>query len=92
MTLKGRTARPKRELLLFHRPLAVFPDLTHSAKEERFKAIGRTDDGRSVLIVFTLREKADVTFIRPISARYMHDKEVEHYDKESANAEKRQGS
>jgi len=40
---------------LFRRPLVVFPDPAHSAGETRFKAIGRTDEGRSVLIVFTLR-------------------------------------
>jgi len=76
---------------LFHGSLAVFPDPAHSAKEERFRAIGRTDGGRSVLIVFTLRDKGDDTFIRPISARYMHRKEVEHYEEEVAKAEKRQG-
>jgi hypothetical protein len=27
---------------LFHKPVAVFPDLRHSQAEERFKAIGRT--------------------------------------------------
>jgi uncharacterized DUF497 family protein len=74
---------------LFHRPLAVFPDPEHSEAEERFKAIGRTDDGRGVLIVFTLRRQEDETFIRPVSARYMHRKEVEYYEKEIAKAEKR---
>jgi uncharacterized DUF497 family protein len=77
---------------LFHEPLAVFPDPVHSGTEERFKAIGRTDDGRGVLIVFPLRKQSDETFIRPVSARYMHRKEVEHYEKETAKAEKRQGS
>ena len=74
---------------LFHRPLAVFPDPEHSEAEERFKAIGRTDDGRGVLIVFTLRRQEDETFIRPVSARYMHRKEVEYYENEIAKAEKR---
>ena len=73
---------------LFHGPLAVFPDFLHSAAEERFKAIGRTDDGRGVLIVFTLRRRGEDTFIRPISARYMHRKEFEHYE-EAARAEER---
>jgi uncharacterized DUF497 family protein len=74
---------------LFQRPLAVFPDPEHSGTEERFKAIGRTDDGSGVLIVFTLRGEEEDTFIRPISARYMHRKEVEHYEKEIAKADKR---
>jgi uncharacterized DUF497 family protein len=42
---------------LFRSPVAVFPDPEHSAREERFKAIGHTEDGRSVLIVFTLRTR-----------------------------------
>ena len=77
---------------LFNGPLMVFRDPEHSGVEERFKAIGRTDDGRSVLIVFTLRKKGGDTLVRPLSARYMHRKEVEHYEKEvekAANAEKR---
>ena len=74
---------------LFRRPLAVFPDPAHSSRETRFKAVGRTDDGRNVLIVFTLRARARGTLIRPISARYMHAKEIRHYEKEAAKAEKR---
>lgn len=54
---------------LFHEPLAVFPNPVHSGTEERFKAIGRTDDGRGVLIVFTLRKQSDETFIRPTGRR-----------------------
>ena len=38
---------------LFRSPIAVFPDPEHSACGERFKSIGRTGDGRGVLIVFT---------------------------------------
>ncbi len=77
---------------LFHGPLAVVPDPVHSDAEERFKAIGHTDDGRSVLIVFTLRGQEGNTFIRPVSARYMHRKEVEHYEEAIAKANQRQGS
>ncbi len=74
---------------LFRRPIAVVPDPAHSRAETRFKAIGRTGHGRSVLIVFTLRSRAGEIFIRPISARYMHAKEVRHYEEEIAKAEKR---
>jgi uncharacterized DUF497 family protein len=75
---------------LLRGPLAVVPDPAHSAAEERFKAIGRTDDGRGVLMVFTLRRRADETYIRPVGARYMHRKEVEYYEKAIAEAEERQ--
>ena len=71
---------------------AVFPDPEHSACGERFKSIGRTGDGRGVLIVFTLRVQHGETLIRPISARYMRRKETEHYEKEVAKtAERRRG-
>jgi hypothetical protein len=46
-------------------------------------AIGRTDDGRGVFIIFTLRGKGHDLLIRPISARYMHKKEIEAYEEEN---------
>jgi uncharacterized protein len=64
----------------FQRPIAVIPDPAHSAVEERFKAIGVTDEQRHVLIVFALRLHDGETFIRPISARYMHRREVRYYE------------
>jgi uncharacterized DUF497 family protein len=33
---------------LFTRPLAILPDAAHSQREERFRAIGRTEKGRAV--------------------------------------------
>lgn len=68
---------------LFTRPLAILPDPSHSQRERRLRAIGRTDKGRGVFIVFTLRRKGDALLIRPISARYMHKKEIEAYEKEN---------
>jgi uncharacterized DUF497 family protein len=68
---------------LFTRPLAILPDAAHSQRERRFRAIGRTDKGRGVFIVFTLRHKGDESLVRPISARYMHNKEIDAYEKEN---------
>jgi uncharacterized protein len=68
----------------FRRPIAVIPDPRHSTAEERFKAIGVTDEGRHVLIVFALRSRGGETFIRPISARYMHRREVRYYEETAA--------
>ena len=59
---------------------AVYPNLNHSLGEERFRAIGKTDAGRYVYVSFTLRDRADGTLIRPISARYMHQKEIDRYE------------
>ena len=74
---------------IFDGPVAVHPDPEHSDVEERLKAIGRTGHGRAVLVVFTVRELDGERFIRPISARYMHQREVEHYEKETAKTPKR---
>lgn len=68
---------------LFARPLAIFPDTAHSHAERRFRAVGRTEKGRGVFIVFTLRRKGDEKLIRPVSARYMHLKEINAYEKEN---------
>jgi uncharacterized protein len=70
---------------LFARPLAILPDSAHSQSERRFRAIGRAEKGRGVFIVFTLRRKNDQVLLRPISARYMHKKEIEAYEKENPN-------
>ena len=70
---------------LFVRPGRMFSDAGHSATEERFRIIGRTDNGRYVFLVFTVREKDGRKFVRPISARYMHRKEIEHYEEGTSN-------
>ncbi|KIZ42978.1 MULTISPECIES: BrnT family toxin [Rhodopseudomonas] len=72
---------------LFTRQVRVAPDPVHSTHEERFKAIGTTEAGRYVFVVFTLRRRGSDTLIRPVSARYMHRKEVAHYEKETAKPE-----
>jgi uncharacterized DUF497 family protein len=61
-------------------PVAVRPDPGHSQVETRFLGVGRTPAGRYVFIAFTFRERDGARYLRPISARYMHRKEVEHYD------------
>ena len=53
----------------FDKTMAVFPDPAYSQVEERFTAIGKTSEGRSVFVAFTLRHHDGETFIRPISAR-----------------------
>lgn len=48
--------------------------------EPRYRAIGTNQEGRMVYVVFTFREKDGEMMIRPISARYMHEKEVQRYE------------
>jgi hypothetical protein len=68
---------------LFSRPLLIIPDASHSHAEKRLWAIGKTASGRSVFLVFTIRERARKRFIRPVSARYMHKKEARSYEEEN---------
>jgi uncharacterized DUF497 family protein len=66
---------------LFSGSIAIRPDLAHSRNETRFLGVGRTELGRHVFIAFTIRRIVGANYIRPISARYMHRKEVEQYEK-----------
>jgi uncharacterized protein len=69
---------------LFHHELSVFPDVRHSRNETRFFAVGRTASGRHVFVAFTLRARVGHRYIRPTSARFMHSREVRHYEAEIA--------
>ncbi len=55
---------------MFRRPIAVFPDPLHSRQEERFKAIGKGDDGRSIFVAFTLRAQGPDAY--PSDQREIH--------------------
>lgn len=74
-----------QEKELFEQPITVFADATHSDSEERLKGIGKTKRGRYVFLIFTLRDRDTKKYIRPISARYMHKKEIESYEKETSS-------
>jgi len=55
------------------------PDTAHSMVEQRYLATGRTAAGRALLVVFAIRERDGGSYVRPISARYMHAKEAARY-------------
>ncbi len=56
----------------------IAPDVKHSVKEQRFIAIGKTNNGRPIFVAFAYRKNS----VRPISARYMHNKEIRKYEEE----------
>ena len=58
------------EEVFFNRPLIVGNDEPHS-DEDRFYALGQSDSGRPIFVVFTIRGR----LIRVISARDMSRKE-----------------
>ena len=50
--------------------------------ELRMRAIGRIEAGRYVFLVFMFRTISSQTRLRPISARYMHQKEIDHHEQQ----------
>jgi uncharacterized DUF497 family protein len=77
---KHGVSREEIEQVLMGRP-AVLAD--PHPNEPRMRAIGRTADGRFVFLVFMSRKFDRKTMIRPISARYMHQKEIDHYESQT---------
>jgi len=63
----------------------IAPDPSHSAAEDRLIAVGRTTTGRPLFVTFTLRTKNDRRLVRPVTARYMHSKEIRAYEKEESS-------
>ena len=80
------------EYVLAQAEALILPDAKGIRGESRFLAIGRTRLRRYAFVVFTRRERASGTWLRPISARYMHEREIRKYEQEIALAKERQGS
>jgi hypothetical protein len=72
---KHRVTPSESEQIFFNRPLAVANDERHSEKENRLYALGLTDAGRMLFVVFTVR----LGKIRVISARDCNRKERKVY-------------
>ena len=70
---KHGVSMAEAEQVFFNAPLLLLEDSAHSQQEPRLHALGKTDDGRTLHITFTLRQSG--TWIRVISARDMHRKE-----------------
>jgi uncharacterized protein len=78
------------EHVLAHAATLIVPNLRNSRAEPRYLAIGRTEAGRYAFVVFTPREtRASGILLRPISARYMHKKEIKKYEQEIARVQNR---
>jgi uncharacterized DUF497 family protein len=73
---KHKVSALECEQAIFNKPLIALPDERHSESEPRFYALGQTDNGRRLFIVFTARSD----LIRVISARDMSRKERRIYE------------
>lgn len=74
--IEHRVSRSECEQPFFNEPFIVAKDEKHSQEEERYYALGQTDAGRLLFIVFTIRGD----LIRVISARDMSRKERRVYE------------
>ena len=63
------------EQVFFNKPLVVVSDEAHSHGENRFYALGQSDMGRLLFVVYCVRKR----LIRVISARGMTRREREAY-------------
>ena len=72
---RHQVAQAEAEQTLLNRPLVVAADIEHSQQEPRFMALGQTDAGRDLMVVFTIRGKR----VRVISARPMSKAERKVY-------------
>jgi uncharacterized DUF497 family protein len=74
--LRHRVSQSESEQVFFNRPLVIAEDDLHSHGEVRYYTLGRTDLGRLLLVVYTLRGEK----IRIISARDMTRREQKEYE------------
>jgi len=63
----------------------VSEDPAHSISEQRLIAVGASREGRMMFVAFTLRQAGEDVLVRPVSARYMHQKEFRRYAQEKSD-------
>lgn len=71
------------EPVFLNRPLVAVPDHQHSRNEPRFHALGRTNPGRQLALLFTIRGE----LVRVISARDMSRRERRAYERSQKRKE-----
>jgi uncharacterized DUF497 family protein len=76
------------EYVLAHAETLITPAAKYLS-ESRFLAIERTQLGCYTFVVLTPRQRITGRRLRPISARYMHEKEIRKYEQEIARTQKR---
>ena len=67
----------------------VAPDLKHSGSEDCYIAVGRNRLGRALFVAFTLLLRDGERLLHPVSARYMHGKEIDGYEAQGSQDDDR---
>ncbi|MDR3793056.1 MAG: BrnT family toxin [Terracidiphilus sp.] len=73
---RHRVTPEEAEGVFFHDPFVCHSDPSHSKREKRYWALGKTGRERKLFVAFTIRKQ----LIRVISVRDMTRKEVEVYE------------
>lgn len=71
------------EFCFTHGHYKLNEDPQHSITEDRYFIISKTQNNRYCFVVFTYRVKNRQKLIRPLSARYMHKKEIKNYEEKT---------
>lgn len=77
---KHDISREQAESIFFYQAKKIYFDHKHSQIEKRYLVIGNANNNRICFLVVTERRGK----IRILSARYMHQKEVQLYEKGSS--------
>lgn len=77
--VKHNVSTTECEEVFYNQPLIILEDQKHSEAEQRYAAYGTTDNGRQLMVYFTVRG----TKYRVISARDMHRKERRFYEEQT---------
>lgn len=78
---KHGVTNKEAEEAVTNKPIFFFPDERHSGSEKRYGVYGKTDQGRKLSIILTLR----IGKVRIITARDMSKKERRAYEKIETN-------
>ncbi len=81
-SLIKHSVTPEETEQLFSNTYVMYFDYKHSQIENRYFALGKTNNGKLLNVGFTLRNKDNNVLIRPISSRSMNKKERLNYEKE----------
>jgi len=74
--VKHKVSAKECEEVFLNKPLILFDDEKHTAKEKRYGVFGITNQKRKLTIIFTIRNNK----IRVISARNQSKKERKNYE------------
>ena len=80
---KHKVSPKETEEVFISEELFVLPDKKHSKTQKRHIALGKTQEGKIIFVVFRIKGNK----LRVISARRMHKKEVLKYEKAKRHTE-----